>query len=121
LNYKLNKKYILRKKTHFQEMYSVGKSYANRLVVLYIIPNTNQTRRIGFAAGKKLGNAVVRNRVKRLLREAYRLQQNELVTGYNLLLVGRKGMINLGFEPVRAAVRDLFKRAKVLAVQEQKK
>lgn len=120
MKYKLNKKYILRKKSHFQEMYRIGKSYANRLVVLYIVPNDSDVRRVGFAAGKKLGNAVIRNRVKRLLREAYRLQQNEMVVGYNLLLVGRKGMVNVGFEQASMAVRDLLKKAKMFAGREQK-
>jgi len=120
VSYKLKKKYILRKSTHFQEVYRIGKSYANRLVVLYIAPNEESVRRIGFAAGKKLGNAVIRNRVKRLLREAYRLQQNELPVGYNFLLVGRKGMIEAGFEQAKSAVRDLFKRSKMIIGQDQK-
>lgn len=112
--YKLSKQGLLHKNKHFQAVYHSGKSVANRLAVLYVLPNPGHTRRIGFAAGKRLGGAVVRNRVKRLLRESYRLQQEQLIDGFDLVLVGRKPMLTADLAAVKKAFIDLCKRAKIL-------
>ena len=86
---------ILKKKKDFQAVYSRGKSYANRFLVLYVFRSHGLQGKVGFAAGKKLGNAVKRNRVKRLLRESYRLHQVEIEEGFSLLLVGRKAALDV--------------------------
>ena len=72
----LPRKCILKKKKDFQAVYSRGKSYANRFLVLYVFQSKEFQGKVGFAAGRKLGNAVKRNRIKRLLRESYRLHQD---------------------------------------------
>ena len=108
--YRLPKKKILRDKEEFQTVYRHGRSYANRYMVLYVIP-WQEGSKAGFAAGKKLGNAAVRNRVKRLLRESYRLSQATLRKGYALLLIGRKGTIEAGCDEVREAFLQLCQRA----------
>ena len=76
---------------------------ACRYFVLYVMETEEHAGKVGFAAGKKLGCAVVRNRVKRLLRECYRLHQKELLEGIAILLVGRKAMTT--------AKRDVVERA----------
>lgn len=95
----------LKKNKNFQKIYRSGKSFANRQLVLYILPNGGKARRVGFAAGKRLGNAVVRNRIKRLLREAYRLNQHKLADGYDIIIVGRQPLIG---ESLSAAVKALL-------------
>lgn len=112
--YTLTKHGLLRRNKSFQQVYRAGKSYANRQLVLYVLPGTGAARRVGFAAGKRLGPAVVRNRVKRLLREAYRLNQHRLVDGVDLLLVGRQGVVDAKLPAVTAAMLDLCGRAKIL-------
>lgn len=112
--YNLPKSCRLRRNKSFQAVYRSGKSYANRQLVLYILPQRGGERRVGFAAGKKLGSAVVRNRVKRLLREAYRLEQHRLVGGVDLIIVGRQSMVNDGLPKVIAAFLHLCERAKIL-------
>ena len=79
--YNLSKNLVLKKNKNFQTVYRLGKSYANRMLVVYILKRNDQHSKVGFAAGKKLGNAVTRNRVKRLLREVYRLNQFQLIKG----------------------------------------
>ncbi|WP_371365070.1 Ribonuclease P protein component [Sporomusa rhizae] len=98
----------------FQSVYRSGKSYANKQLVLYVLPNLSATRRVGFAAGKRLGSAVLRNRLKRLLREAYRLNQEKFVSGVDLVLVARQPLINAGLAQVTKALLDLSNKAKIM-------
>jgi len=113
--FKLPKCGRLRRNSSFQTVYRSGKSYTNRLLVLYVLPQRGHERRIGFAAGKRLGSAVIRNRVKRLLREAYRLNHHRLVEGIDLVLVGRQAMITENLSAVSAAFLHLCRRAKIFA------
>ena len=70
--------------------------------------------RLGFAAGKKLGCAAVRNRVKRLLREAARLEQGRIPQGVTLLLVGRAAAAKAKSPEVQADFVNLLRRAKLV-------
>jgi ribonuclease P protein component len=106
---------MLHKNKKFQVVYKLGKSYANRMVVLYVLANHDNVRRVGFAAGKKLGGAVIRNRVKRLLRESYRLNQFQLMNGVDLILVGRQAAIKADRMEVSKAFINLCNKAKILA------
>ncbi len=112
---KLSKQGVLRRNKNFQAVYRSGKSYANRLLVLYVSPRQGDSRRVGFAAGKRLGSAVVRNRVKRLLREAYRLNQHRLASGFDMILVGRQGAVKVSLPAVTGALLQLCERAKILS------
>lgn len=112
--YKLSRQVRLRKSKKFQFVYTTGKSYANKFLVLYVVSNEQELVHVGFAAGKRLGCAVVRNRVKRLLRETYRLNQYKLISGVDLILVGRQPITKVGFADVEKAFLDLCKRARIL-------
>ena len=107
---RLPKKRILRDRKKFQQVYRHGRSYANRYMVLYVFPMEGRLE-VGFAAGKKLGNAVIRNRVKRLLRESYRLLQRELRQDCAILLIGRRAAAEARCPEVQEAFRQLCKRA----------
>jgi ribonuclease P protein component len=113
--YTLPKLGRLRRNKSFQTVYRSGKSYANRQLVLYVLPQRGHKRRVGFAAGKRLGSAVVRNRVKRLLREAYRHEQHRLIDDVDLILVGRQALVSEGLAATVAALRHLCSRAKIFA------
>ena len=112
--YKLSKQGMLHKNKNFQAVYRSGKSYANRMVVLYVLPNHTNARRIGFAAGKKLGGAVVRNRVKRLLRESFRLNQSQIIEGIDLIVVARQAAVKSDRMTVTRAFLNLCNKAKIL-------
>lgn len=111
---KLAKRGRLHRNSSFQAVYRSGKSYANKNMVLYVLPQRGGQRRVGFAAGKRLGSAVVRNRVKRLLREAYRLNQHRLSAGFDLVIVGRQPLTGGGLSDAVAAFLQLCDRARIL-------
>lgn len=112
---KLSKNSRLRRNSSFQAVYRSGKSYANKNMVLYVLPQRGGQRRVGFAAGKRLGSAVIRNRVKRLLREAYRLHQHRLATGFDLVIVGRQPLTGGSLDTAVSAFLQLSDRAKIFA------
>ena len=65
----------LKKNDDFRLVYRSGKSCANRYLVMYAKPNDLGTSRIGISVSKKVGNSVVRHRIKRLVKESYRLHE----------------------------------------------
>ena len=109
--FELNRSEILR---DFKLVHAKGKSFANREMVLYVLREEEIAGKVGFAAGKKLGNAVIRNRVKRLLRESYRLNKNKISKDYALILVGRKSLVEANVDVAIKAFLELCGRAKIL-------
>lgn len=73
----------------FRRLYAKGKSAVGSAMVLYCRKNGGTTNRLGFTVGTKLGHAVVRNRVRRRLREIYRLNEDKLLPGYDIVVVAR--------------------------------
>lgn len=118
--FSLKKTQLLRKNREFQFVYRVGKSYANRFLVIYIMKNSVGLHRAGFVTGKRLGGAVVRNRVKRLLKEAYRLNQAKLKKGYDFIFIARSPIVGENQKVVTKSFLDLCKKAKVMVEVERR-
>jgi ribonuclease P protein component len=114
----LPRKRMLKRRSDFQRVYRTGRSWANRYFVLYAFESDRLEGKVGFAAGKKLGCAVTRNRVKRLLRETYRHHQDLVRPGLALLLVGRKAMVNVKCDVVEKAFLSLGRKAGVFRENE---
>mgnify|MGYP006366031889 FL=1 len=79
----------LKNTNQFKIVYNNGKSYANRDLVMYLRKNDSDTNRLGISVSKKVGNSVVRHRVTRLIRESYRLNEEKLLQGYDIVVVAR--------------------------------
>ena len=111
---KLPKRRILRNKQMFQKVYLHGRSWADRYLVLYVFPIIGSEKKAGFAAGKKLGNAVTRNRLKRMMRESYRRNQAMLAEGFYCILVARKPAVGVKEPEMERAFLGLARRAGIL-------
>lgn len=97
----------------FQRLYSTA-GQANSLLVLYARPNRTGKNRIGITASKKLGKAVVRNRVRRRLREVYRLNEEKFQPGWDIVVVARSRCITAGFDKLTNAYLSLAQKAGIL-------
>lgn len=73
----------------FKRLYYRGKSVVKGNVVVYVMKNRTESNHLGLTCGKSIGKAVKRNRVKRLIKEAYRLLEDRLLGGYDIVLVAR--------------------------------
>ena len=80
----------LRNNKEFQMVYNEGKSKANKSLFLYYRKNDLEYNRLGISVSKKVGNSVVRHRTTRLIRESYRLNQDNLKTGYDMVVIARQ-------------------------------
>lgn len=101
----------------FRRVRAQGKSWAHPYAILCALPNNLPHNRYGFSVSKRLGGAVVRNRVKRLLREAVRTTAKEagpLVPGFDIVFIARLPIVGRSFAEVRDVVRTLLRRAKLL-------
>lgn len=79
----------LKKNNGFRRVYTSGKSVATPHLAMYYKKNRLGRNRLGFTVGTKVGNAVIRNRVRRKLKEIYRLHEQELKCGYDIVVVAR--------------------------------
>jgi ribonuclease P protein component len=94
-------------------VYEKGNSWASELVVMKALPNQLERSRYGFSVGKRLGGAVVRNRVKRRMREIMRALPLE--AGWDIILIARPKAAAADFAGLEKTVRGLLSRAKILA------
>ena len=111
--YELPKSKIFRSGSEFNKVYNKGRSYVNRLLVIHVFKSDKIEPQIGFAVGKKIGNAVVRNRIKRMLRESYRICQHDISPNVSMVLVGRKSLINAKCCNVTKAFKELCYKADI--------
>jgi len=87
----------LKKNGDFQAVYREGKSKAGYLTVFLSKKNGLDFARLGISVSKKVGNSVVRHRVKRLIREAYRLNEDSFPSGYDYVIIARKPAAEKGY------------------------
>lgn len=99
----------LKKNQDFQNVYRKGKSFANKLFVMYILENNQQKNFLGISVSKKVGNSVVRHRVKRLVHESYRLHEQMFNSGLNIVVIARNSASYATYQEVWSALLHLSK------------
>jgi len=96
--------YTIKANNDFRRIYNRGKSFVSTGVVVYVVRNGVGYNRLGLTVSKKIGNAVKRNRAKRVMREAFRKLEFRLKNGYDIVLVARGKTVYL-----KSTFNEIFK------------
>ena len=102
----------------FRRLYQKGKSAANKYLVIYCRRNGSPENRIGYTVSSKLGHAVVRNRVRRRLREIYRLHESQFRPGWDLVVVARSRAVDAPYKKLEGAYLSLAAKLDLLRKEE---
>ena len=97
----------IKKNNDFQKVYRTGRSYANRLLIMYVMRAEREDTRIGISVSKKVGNSVVRHHITRLVRERYRLNKDRVKTGLDIVVVARAAAKESDFKKIESAYMHL--------------
>lgn len=107
----------LRRKKDFRTVFDNGKSLANRYLAMFFLVKGNTdsgVSQVGFITSRKCGKANIRNRIRRLLKEAYRLNKHKLKEKVYIILIARPPAQSLGSREAEKSLLNLWKRAKLI-------
>lgn len=111
--YTFSKSERLLKKREFVNVYENGMKEIGVFLIAYILKNTPE-RKLGISVSSKLGGAIIRNRAKRLIREAYRLTKHQLTQNIHLVISARSGIIGLKYNEVEKELLEIYRKAGLL-------
>src|SRR5699024_10326053 len=110
----MKKSYRVKDHKKFQDIIYSGKSFANRELVIYYKEKATQRHfRIGISVGKKIGNAVQRNKIKRHLREAFHYLEDQIKPSVDIIIRARKHEIHMNTSDMVRSVSHLLKRQRL--------
>jgi ribonuclease P protein component len=111
----LGEKYRLSKNRDFRFIYRRGKNIAQkRVAMVYIKSRAKDELLIGFSVGRKVANAVGRNRIKRLMRENIRLMIDDIKPGHRIIFIARGAAFGADYEQIGRDIKRLLSRAGLL-------
>ncbi len=97
----------IKKNRDFKSLYRSGKSSVNPYLVIYCRKNRHGESRLGISVGTKVGKAVCRNRVRRRIREAYRLSEEKIRPGHDIIIVARVRAASAAYQDIETALLRL--------------
>lgn len=111
----MKKTIMIKRRYEFKILFSKGKIAYGRNLTMYLLKNKLEINKLGIAVGKKSGRAVDRNRIKRLIRENYKLSEDNIKSGYNILIsVNKKAEIrNIDFYEVKRDIEKILKKTEL--------
>ena len=99
----------LKKQNDFKNVFNKGSVFGNKTFAFYFMKNELEENRIGIIISKKISKkAVVRNRLRRQIREAYRLNQELFKEGYDIILIGKQSLVNAAYTEIEKSLKHLF-------------
>ena len=104
---------MIKKDKKFKYIYTNGRSFANKKLVMYYIKNNEEKLQIGISISKKVGKAVVRNRLRRLIKENIRLSEN-IKNGYSIIFLARVGADDLNFDTMKSSMNHILRKCELL-------
>ena len=107
----------LKKNHEFKRLYNKGKSAASQCVAIYCRRNGKPENRLGVTVSTKLGGAVQRNRIRRRLKEIYRLNEEKLSKGYDVVIVARMRSRYTGYRELESSVLALFSKLNLMVAK----
>lgn len=107
----MKKEYRIKDNKEFQYIFQQGKSFANRQLVIYFIKEVDQSHfRIGLSVGKKIGNAVTRNRIKRYLRQSFQELEGEILPTLDIVIIARQPTKEMNYFEIKKSLLHLLSR-----------
>ena len=110
----MKKTVSLKKNFQFRYIYKKGASCANNQLIIYFIKNNTNQNRLGICVSKKVGNSVVRSRVTRLIKESYRLNEEKILTGYDIVIIARSSCVGQSYFEIEKSLLHLLRKQKLL-------
>lgn len=111
----MKKEFRIKANKEFQHVFQKGKSFANRQLVIYFLRKPEQQHfRIGLSVGKRIGNAVVRNRIKRYLRQAFHELEKDVNEVYDIVIIARQPTGKMNFHQIKKSLVHLLRKEQLL-------
>lgn len=105
---RFRREHRIRRRAEYQQIYDRGTRIRSRFSTVFILPNDTGITRLGIAATRKLGGAVVRNRAKRLIREVFR--RNTIAPGLDIVIIPKRELLDASLTVLEADYRSILER-----------
>ncbi len=113
---------MLKKNYEFKQILTKGNHYTGTKIEAYIMENNKKHNKLGLAIGVKRGKAHARNRIKRLIRENYRKQEENIQTGHSIIFLSKKGkeLKQITNNEIKQDIEKIIQQAKITKKEEKK-